>query len=80
MGGRRTRVACGGSGTEMYFGDSGGIRAEERRGAWDWEVLEVVLKLFRRPVVAVLDVVEAEVRPARPHTDGRGICGGILTA
>lgn len=84
MGGRRTRVACGGSGTEMYRGDSGGMRDEEEEeeeedwGGWGWEAEEVVLKvrLLRRVVV----VVQAEVRQlARPPSDGRGIGGGILT-
>lgn len=88
MGGRRTRVACGGSGTEMYRGDSGGMRDEEEEedwGGWGWEAEEVVLKLrlLRRVVVvqlAVLDGVQAEVRRlARPPSDGRGIGGGILT-
>jgi hypothetical protein len=66
MGGRRARVDCGGSGTEMYFGDSGGTGA--RCLAW-----EVVVNVR----IARVDG-EEEVRDVRVHRDGRGIGGGIL--
>lgn len=58
----------------MYFGDSGGIRVVDGDGAWDAE--EVVLKLFRSTVV---DAVFVEALEVTPHSDGRGIGGGILT-
>lgn len=76
MGGRRRETACGGSGTEMYFGDSGGMRDEECGSGR--EVVGVVLKLWLlRRELAVL-VVEAEARDVSVHSDERGIGGGMV--